>query len=124
MRLMRFVNVTEQRTHIVCGFEELTIRSRQLTTCYKPDSATFQGRLTSVARSFSRTVSNRASSFREQVRRRDAKCVVTGLINPAAYRPGGTAFEAPIILLSLEELFIGLNYPHNSRNRSSLTHVE
>ncbi|KAK9427350.1 hypothetical protein V1505DRAFT_47253 [Lipomyces doorenjongii] len=72
-----------------------------------------------VARSFSRTVSKRDSRFRDQVRNRDGKCVITGLVNRAAYRNDWTSFEAADIFpLSHEELFIGLNYPRYVTLRS------
>ncbi|KAK9242405.1 HNH endonuclease-domain-containing protein [Lipomyces tetrasporus] len=72
-----------------------------------------------IARSFSRTVSTRDSRFRQQVRSRDRKCVITGLINPAAYRNDWTSFEAAHIFpLAHEELFMRLNYPQYVTNRS------
>ncbi|KAK9236286.1 hypothetical protein V1525DRAFT_407358 [Lipomyces kononenkoae] len=65
-----------------------------------------------IARSFSRTVSKRDSRFRDQVLNRDRKCVITGIVNRAAYRNEWTSFEtAHIFPLAHEELFIGLNYP-------------
>ncbi|KAK9323923.1 HNH endonuclease-domain-containing protein [Lipomyces orientalis] len=75
-----------------------------------------------IARPFSRTVSKRDSRFRQQVRSRDRKCVITGIINPAAYRNDWTSFVAAHIFpLSHEQLFMRLNYPQYVTYRSGET---
>ncbi|KAK9327185.1 HNH endonuclease-domain-containing protein [Lipomyces starkeyi] len=72
-----------------------------------------------IARPFSHTISKRDRRFREQVRTKDGKCVITGLLNPAAYINEWTSFEAAHIFpLSHEELFIRLNYPQYATIRS------
>ncbi|KAK9321852.1 HNH endonuclease-domain-containing protein [Lipomyces orientalis] len=71
-----------------------------------------------IARSFSRTASNRDCRFREQLRQRDGKCVITGLVNRAAFIDEWTTFEAAHIFpLSHEELFRSLGYPQYVNNR-------
>ncbi|KAJ8102407.1 hypothetical protein POJ06DRAFT_293922 [Lipomyces tetrasporus] len=58
-----------------------------------------------IARSF------HMARFREQVRSRDGKCVITGVINPVADRNDWKSFEAAHIFpLSHEELSVWLNY--------------
>ncbi|KAK9350782.1 HNH endonuclease-domain-containing protein [Lipomyces doorenjongii] len=65
-----------------------------------------------LARTYSRTVSTRYRRFREQVRKRDRKCVITGIVNPVAFIDEWTSFEAAHIFpLSHEALFRSLNYP-------------
>ncbi|KAK9351235.1 HNH endonuclease-domain-containing protein [Lipomyces doorenjongii] len=75
-----------------------------------------------IVRSFSATISKRDRRFREKVRHRDRKCVITGVINPAAYRDVWISFEAAHIFpLSEEELFIRLNYSQYLTNTSEET---
>ncbi|KAK9373310.1 HNH endonuclease-domain-containing protein [Lipomyces chichibuensis] len=77
----------------------------------------------SIARVLSRSVSTRRNrNFREQVRKRDGTCVITGLDNPVAFINDWTSFEAAHIFpLSHEELFRSLNYPQFVTNKSDET---
>ncbi|KAK9312354.1 HNH endonuclease-domain-containing protein [Lipomyces starkeyi] len=78
-----------------------------------------------IARALSRSVSTRRNrKFREQVRNRDGKCVITGLPNPVAFINDWTSFEAAHIFpLSHDELFRSLNYPQFVTNRSDETDI-
>ncbi|KAJ8103590.1 HNH endonuclease-domain-containing protein [Lipomyces tetrasporus] len=78
-----------------------------------------------IARALSRSVSTRRNrKFREQVRNRDGKCVITGLPNPVAFMNDWTSFEAAHIFpLSHEELFTSLNYPQFVANRTDETDI-
>ncbi|KAK9239578.1 HNH endonuclease-domain-containing protein [Lipomyces kononenkoae] len=50
--------------------------------------------------------------FREEVRNRDGKCVITGIVNPVAFIDEWTTFKAAHIFpLSHEELFTSVDYP-------------
>ncbi|KAK9490780.1 hypothetical protein V1508DRAFT_406110 [Lipomyces doorenjongii] len=65
-----------------------------------------------LARTYSRTV-----RFREQVRKRDGQCVITGVVNPVAFIDEWTSFKAAHIFpLSHEALFRSLNYPRSCQN--------
>ncbi|KAK9241770.1 HNH endonuclease-domain-containing protein [Lipomyces tetrasporus] len=60
-----------------------------------------------IIRILSRTITGRDDAFRNQVRERDRKCVITGLVNTQAYRDRWTGFEAAHIFpLSSEEYFV------------------
>ncbi|KAK9489154.1 HNH endonuclease-domain-containing protein [Lipomyces doorenjongii] len=75
-----------------------------------------------VASRSSRTVSGRGQRFRDQVRQRDRKCVITGFVNHSAYLNEWTSFEAAHIFpLSHEDLFRSLDYPRFVTNRSDET---
>ncbi|KAK9237217.1 hypothetical protein V1525DRAFT_442832 [Lipomyces kononenkoae] len=59
-----------------------------------------------LVRILSRTITGKHDAFRNQVRERDGKCVITGLVNNQAYRDRWTGFEvAHIFPLSSEEYF-------------------
>ncbi|KAK9482973.1 hypothetical protein V1527DRAFT_454531 [Lipomyces starkeyi] len=60
-----------------------------------------------IIRILSRTITGRDDAFRNQVRERDGKCVITGLVNTQAYRDRWTGFEATHIFpLSSKEYFV------------------
>ncbi|KAK9239235.1 hypothetical protein V1525DRAFT_339906, partial [Lipomyces kononenkoae] len=60
-----------------------------------------------IIRILSRTITGRDDAFRNLVRERDGKCVITGLVNNQAYRDRWTGFEATRIFpLSSEEYFV------------------
>ncbi|KAK9375636.1 uncharacterized protein V1513DRAFT_377532 [Lipomyces chichibuensis] len=60
-----------------------------------------------IIRILSRTITGRDDAFRNQVRERDGKCVITGLVNTQAYRDRWTGFEAAHIFpLSSEDYFV------------------
>ncbi|KAF8465276.1 hypothetical protein BDZ91DRAFT_659436 [Kalaharituber pfeilii] len=64
-----------------------------------------------VNRLISYPVSGREDAFREGIRARDGKCVISGLVNRAAYRGGWTMFEgAHIFPLEKENLWIEWGY--------------
>ncbi|KAK9365518.1 hypothetical protein V1509DRAFT_599252 [Lipomyces kononenkoae] len=65
-----------------------------------------------IARTYSSTVSTTSNRrFRDEVRKRDGKCVITGIVNPVAFIDEWTTFESVhIFLLSHEELFTSMNY--------------
>ncbi|KAJ8104316.1 HNH endonuclease-domain-containing protein [Lipomyces tetrasporus] len=79
-----------------------------------------------IARTYSRTVSTRRNRrFREEVRKRDGKCVITGVVNPVAFIDEWTSFEAAHIFpLSHEELFTNLNYARYVTYMSEETDTE
>ncbi|KAK9318939.1 hypothetical protein V1517DRAFT_334153 [Lipomyces orientalis] len=65
-----------------------------------------------ITRAYTRTNSRRDRRFRDQVRARDGKCVITGNVNLTAHRNYWSGFEAVHIFpLSHEEFFKTLNYP-------------
>ncbi|KAK9358009.1 HNH endonuclease-domain-containing protein [Lipomyces starkeyi] len=76
-----------------------------------------------IARALSRSVSTgRNRKFREQVRKRDGKCVITGVANPVAFIDDWASFEAAHIFpLSHEDHFRSLNYPRFVTHRSDET---
>ncbi|KAK9353106.1 hypothetical protein V1523DRAFT_450331 [Lipomyces doorenjongii] len=60
-----------------------------------------------ITRIISRTTTGTNDAFRNQVRERDGRCVITGLVNTQAYRDRWTGFEATHIFpLSSEEYFV------------------
>lgn len=64
-----------------------------------------------VHRLITHSVSGREDSFREGIRARDGKCVISGVVNRAAYRGGWTTFEAAHIFpLESESYWIENNY--------------
>ena len=64
-----------------------------------------------VHRLISRNVSGREDAFRDGIRSRDGKCVISGLVNSRAYRGNWTLFEAAHIFpLEQESLWIQFNY--------------
>ncbi|KAK9236183.1 hypothetical protein V1525DRAFT_407797 [Lipomyces kononenkoae] len=79
-----------------------------------PDVAITVSHEQCITRAYSRTVSRRDRHFREQVRARDGKCVITGNSNPAAHRGYWSGFEAAHIFPSShEELFKALDFPRH-----------
>ncbi|KAK9242596.1 hypothetical protein V1506DRAFT_568936 [Lipomyces tetrasporus] len=59
-----------------------------------------------ITRILSRIITGRDDAFRSQVRERDGKCVITGLVNTQAYRYSWTGFQVTHIFpLSSEEYF-------------------
>ncbi|KAK9487886.1 HNH endonuclease-domain-containing protein [Lipomyces starkeyi] len=83
-----------------------------------------------IARALSRSVSTgRNGKFREQVQKRDGKCVITGVANPVAFIDEWASFEAAHIFpLSCEEQFrktdTGMNSCQNGLlMRSSIHHL-
>ncbi|KAK9433309.1 HNH endonuclease-domain-containing protein [Lipomyces doorenjongii] len=75
-----------------------------------------------IARAYTRTISKRDRRFRDEVRIRDGKCVITGNINLAAHRNYWSGFEAAHIFpLSHEEIFKSLNYARYITIRSGET---
>ncbi|KAK9343400.1 hypothetical protein V1522DRAFT_394420 [Lipomyces starkeyi] len=89
----------------------------------KPDSP--QGRIfitneLCITRILSQTVSGRDEAFRQRVRDRDRKCVITGVVNPArliALHDWSSYHAAHIFPFSGEEWFIRNNYSRWITNR-------
>ncbi|KAK9326102.1 HNH endonuclease-domain-containing protein [Lipomyces orientalis] len=72
-----------------------------------------------ITRILSRTVTGRDDFFRAQVRERDGKCVITGVVNTEAYRNEWVGFEAAHIFpLSSEEYWIQKGYSRWITNRA------
>ncbi|CCX32810.1 Similar to conserved hypothetical protein [Coccidioides posadasii str. Silveira]; acc. no. EFW14745 [Pyronema omphalodes CBS 100304] len=64
-----------------------------------------------IHRLISRNVSGREDHFRDGIRARDGKCVISGVVNSRAYRGNWTRFEgAHIFPLEKENLWIEWNY--------------
>jgi len=58
-----------------------------------------------------RNVSGREDVFRNGIRARDGKCVISGIVNTCAYRDSWAVFEAAHIFpLERESLWIQCNY--------------
>ncbi|KAK9490100.1 hypothetical protein V1508DRAFT_360741, partial [Lipomyces doorenjongii] len=75
-----------------------------------------------ITRAYTRNISKRDRRFRDEVRIRDGKCLITGNIKLAAHRNYWSGFDAAHIFpLSHEEIFNSLNYPRYITIRSGET---
>ncbi|KAK9349703.1 HNH endonuclease-domain-containing protein [Lipomyces doorenjongii] len=75
-----------------------------------------------ITRVYSRTRSGRNETFRNEVRERDGKCVITGRLNKGAYRNDWTGFEAAhVFSLSHGQLFKESGFSRWITNRVSET---
>ncbi|KAK9235709.1 HNH endonuclease-domain-containing protein [Lipomyces kononenkoae] len=76
-------------------------------------------RETCITRVLSRTRTGRDDAFRQLVRERDGKCVITGLVNTEAYRNDWTSFHAcHIFPISFEEYFVQKGFSGCITNRA------
>ncbi|KAK9316877.1 hypothetical protein V1522DRAFT_434347 [Lipomyces starkeyi] len=71
-----------------------------------------------ITRVLSRTITGRDEAIRAQVREKDGKCVITGVVNTQAYRNRWTAFQvAHSVPLSSEDYFVQSGFSRRITNR-------